>query len=193
MRRLRSAAAATAVAICVTLLSAGSAQAKPPSATIVDNGNGTVTVTYVDDPIATNPGVYFCARSVAPADCRVGGPTENIIYVASARLGMAVSPVTFAGGSPVFSMGSGDPAGLTPGVYTMTYWVTLGSTVLASAEDVVITGHDSPPPPPPWVQSYGRPSAEAGCDDGWSPSWEQWPHGGQGGYVCTREIPSLGS
>jgi hypothetical protein len=47
-------------------------------------------------------------------------------------------------------------------------------------------------PIPPWVQSYGRPNADAPCDAGWGASWEMWPTGGQGGYVCTREIPSLG-
>lgn len=47
-------------------------------------------------------------------------------------------------------------------------------------------------PIPPWVQSYGRPNAEAACDAGWGASWEMWPNGGRGGYVCTRVIPSLG-
>ncbi len=51
---------------------------------------------------------------------------------------------------------------------------------------------DDAKPIPPWVQGYGRGSAADACNDGWTASWEQWPHSGTGGWVCTREIPSLG-
>ena len=43
-----------------------------------------------------------------------------------------------------------------------------------------------------WVQSYGRHNQTDGCLDGWNPSWEMWMNEGTGGWVCTREIPSLG-
>lgn len=50
-----------------------------------------------------------------------------------------------------------------------------------------------------WIQQVQRASADAPCDipaiDGdapgwsdWGPSWAQWPHDGQGGWVCTRSI-----
>lgn len=195
MRRVRSAIVATAIALSFGVLAATSASATPPHATIVDNADGTVTLTYADVPApGVNPGVYFCAGSVAPADCRVDGPTTNIRYFTSASVGMGSSPVTFAEGSSLFLMDGGDPVDLPAGVYTMTYWITTGATVVASAPHVVIgSPHDATPPPPPWVQSYGRLTADATCQSGWSPSWEQWPNGGQGGYVCTREIPSLGN
>lgn len=45
---------------------------------------------------------------------------------------------------------------------------------------------------PDWVQSYGRGAQADSCVTGWSASWEQWPNGGAGGWVCTRSIPSLG-
>ena len=54
---------------------------------------------------------------------------------------------------------------------------------LAAAEDIPI---------PPWVQGYGRAAAVDPCLEGWTGSWEQWPHNGNGGWVCTRSIPSLG-
>jgi hypothetical protein len=41
--------------------------------------------------------------------------------------------------------------------------------------------------PPSWYQSVGRASVDVACETGWNPSWEQWPNGGQGGYVCSRE------
>ena len=39
-----------------------------------------------------------------------------------------------------------------------------------------------------WYQSYGRVSADAVCEDGWYPSWAQWPNDGTGGWVCDREV-----
>ena len=54
-----------------------------------------------------------------------------------------------------------------------------------------------------WVQSYERSSQAEVCaaqpgetpwqeswgsDSSWSPSWEQWPNGGKGGWTCTRSI-----
>jgi hypothetical protein len=42
--------------------------------------------------------------------------------------------------------------------------------------------------PPSWFKSYLRVSPEIECESGWSPSWEQWPHGGTGGFVCNQEI-----
>lgn len=50
-----------------------------------------------------------------------------------------------------------------------------------------------------WIQQVQRASADAPCEiptiegdaPGWSdwrPSWAQWPHDGQGGWVCTRSI-----
>lgn len=50
-----------------------------------------------------------------------------------------------------------------------------------------------------WIQQVQRASADAPCDipevegemagwSDWGPSWAQWPHDGQGGWVCTRSI-----
>ena len=54
-----------------------------------------------------------------------------------------------------------------------------------------------------WVQSYERSSQTAECesqaweaqwqaswgtDSSWTPSWEQWANGGEGGWTCTRSI-----
>lgn len=48
-------------------------------------------------------------------------------------------------------------------------------------------------PVPTWVQSIQRASQSQECPDGWAASWEQWPGGGAGGFVCTRGIPAYGS
>ena len=62
-------------------------------------------------------------------------------------------------------------------------------------------------PIPNWVQAYGRSSEDEDCPAGYNPawaggpgadlvgyakSWQQWMNDGQGGWVCTRSIPSLG-
>jgi hypothetical protein len=50
-----------------------------------------------------------------------------------------------------------------------------------------------------WLQSVGRHSVDVTCPtsteadlaagwSAWGASWEQWPNGGKGGYVCTRSI-----
>ena len=39
-----------------------------------------------------------------------------------------------------------------------------------------------------WFQSYGRLRDSDPCMAGYSPSWEQWPNDGRGGYVCSAAI-----
>lgn len=65
---------------------------------------------------------------------------------------------------------------------------TLGNAIAAYACGVL----PPPPPIPEWVQAYGRASADATCEDGWGPSWQEWAQQVTGGWVCTRSIPSLG-
>ncbi len=96
-------------------------------------------------------------------------------------------------------------ANLEPGqTYVMTIWLChqcstnfLGdySIDASGPGDINVdstAGGDAYLPIPAWVQSYGRGSTEEICKSGWNPSWELWPHDGTGGWVCTREIPSLG-
>jgi hypothetical protein len=44
-----------------------------------------------------------------------------------------------------------------------------------------------------WIQGYGRASSDVACDEGWAPSWDQWPNDGQGGWTCTRLVYQDGS
>lgn len=50
---------------------------------------------------------------------------------------------------------------------------------------------ESSPPIPAWVQAYGR-GKDATCLEGWNPSWQSWAEPVTDGWVCTRDIPSLG-
>lgn len=47
--------------------------------------------------------------------------------------------------------------------------------------------------PPPWYQSYARGAANDVCESGWLPSWDSWPHGHTGGWVCNRKLFYNGS
>lgn len=45
-----------------------------------------------------------------------------------------------------------------------------------------------PLPPAPWLQAYGRPFWNSPCEDGWTPSWAEWPNMGAGGFTCERRL-----
>jgi hypothetical protein len=47
-------------------------------------------------------------------------------------------------------------------------------------------------PIPVWMQAVGRSAPDASCPDGFAPSWDTWPNGGKGGYVCNRFVPVYG-
>jgi hypothetical protein len=59
-------------------------------------------------------------------------------------------------------------------------------TLFANWVTAVPNSSALPPIPPPWLQAYERPGPDAGCVDGWRPSWAQWPSNGLGGYTCER-------
>ena len=44
-----------------------------------------------------------------------------------------------------------------------------------------------------WQQAYGRASASDSCQSGYTPSWDTWPNGGKGGFVCNRFVPEYGN
>ena len=44
-----------------------------------------------------------------------------------------------------------------------------------------------------WQQAYGRTSATDTCLTGYTPSWDTWPNGGKGGFVCNRFVPEYGN
>ncbi|MBI1352183.1 MAG: hypothetical protein GC156_13840 [Actinomycetales bacterium] len=47
--------------------------------------------------------------------------------------------------------------------------------------------------PPPWLQAYGRADSSVSCEDGWNPSWAEWPGDGSGGYTCERHLAWISS
>ena len=65
------------------------------------------------------------------------------------------------------------------------YYLFIGDTIAGSPQ-----GSEGPPV---WNQSYARANQDEECAAGWSPSWDFWPNGGTGGWVCNRTVPATGS
>jgi hypothetical protein len=117
-----------------------------------------------------------------------------------------------ADGTHTKSAGSPGAAALTPGLTNVlftapaTEWsgfaFSVGHRIGGSSDYAVIQyfvtvsvgGNiaSSATPIPDWVQAYGRASKGATCLHGWIPSWQAWAEPVTGGWVCTRDIPSLG-
>jgi hypothetical protein len=191
--RLAASAAALAIIAAGTLMGASAAQATGSGGAITDNLNGSATLEWTDlSPLYV--GFYFCDSTVPIAECDILHDANIIGVIGNGTTpALTPSPTTVWAGTTIKIIG-GAPIVLQPGLYTITYWEDGGENIFASATGVRLDfapGNDAPPIPP-WVQGYGRASAQAACDDGWLASWEQWPHGGSGGWVCTRSIPSLG-
>ena len=55
------------------------------------------------------------------------------------------------------------------------------------------SGEGSEPDMTIWQQAYGRASATDACQEGYTPSWDMWPNGGTGGFVCNRFVPKYGN
>jgi len=66
---------------------------------------------------------------------------------------------------------------------------TSGSQILRFTPHIAAEVSDTGQTPPPWIQSYGRKSADEECAPGWSPSWAQWFVDASGsGWVCNRTL-----
>ena len=82
--------------------------------------------------------------------------------------------------------------------YATTLAPLSGATVFVRGDSytpVAVTPLLSTPthPIPMWQQSVGRASAAAACPVNFTPSWDFWPNGGTGGYVCNRFVPEYGN
>jgi hypothetical protein len=191
--RLRGLATGLAAA---AMLVGGLVMATPAQAvgTLMDNGNGTVTVTY--SGVAELYVLRLCPQGTVPADCSNGA--GQLYALSSGFWGNGMlppSPALVSAGMLAYDTSLFDFAPIQPGTYTLLYEESTPGWVNQVGLVDVRIGY--PPagtaaPTPDWVQGYARPSAAAACDEGWNPSWEFWANGGTGGFVCTRSVPMYG-
>jgi hypothetical protein len=178
--------------------------------------NGTVYYMKVDFPTANftaqfGSGADFCTtygitieHNGAPValdscdasyriDSGQGLPERTRLYVQ-----VAVPINATAGDVFTLSWGSGwvttaaDLSGTTMSVYEVTTGIRRDVTPTLASPMSSSSG-SSASPILMWQQSYGRASASDTCQSGYTPSWDTWPNGGKGGFVCNRFVPEYGN
>ena len=177
-----------------------------------------VTITCTSDVyLPGSPGDYydFTFTSSCPGD---GAEIWNIIFGDPRHLGFLDYPSDTSEMDWYYDCDdfcSNDPSDWYAGTYTGSgtmYGVRLmaendnGDTLAPGGAVAMVNLYSNPndffiywggtavsTPIPMWVQGVGRTSAEAPCVEGWTASWDLWPNGGTGGWVCAREIPMYGS
>ena len=155
------------------------------------------------------PRSYFTGPDLSSvADCTsIGGITVEVngtaksIATCTAALGNSYA-LTLTFPSPMLSVADQVTLTWQSGWLTNTSSLTGASVTIFQgpfvANQVTPTLLPSPPagavtPIPMWQQAIGRASATASCPDGYTGSWDTWPNGGTGGYVCNRFVPVYGN
>jgi hypothetical protein len=143
------------------------------------SGSGTVLITSTE-PASANALAYVCAGT--HSSCSSTDP-----YQYTYRPPIGVDEVIV---SPGFSVKdrSGNAVPLPAGQYTVTvfgeevFGGRLNSTVLINVYSDQSQERDLSI----WHQSTGRATESDSCPADWEPSWEHWPNGGTGGFVCNH-------
>lgn len=192
LRTIVTTTAAVGLALATAVGFAGPAAAAPPIALACPSAN---TVVRVDLVVAPGETV-----SIAPSGCNTvgwsnligtlqwtddAGPHEQepgsapAVTMAAGLTDVSYTAPPTDGGSDFFAVGYY----YSSGQFTAQYYVRIcaGGKCPVAAQSV-----------PDWVQAYGRSGKDAPCLEGWTPSWDQWPNGGTGGFVCQRSIKSVG-
>jgi hypothetical protein len=187
--KFRRVAAAVAAA---AMIAGGVSLAVAPAASAITVSTLTITgsATLSWTPASSDYYLLVCApETVVADDCgTVPGPGPNLLYLI-ADGDPSVTSHTFAPGDMVEPYSGSSEVPLPAGDYAFVL-VDFNNGVTSNVVHGTVA--DTYIPIPPWVQGYGRASAADVCLDGWTASWELWPNGGTGGWVCTRSIPSLG-
>jgi hypothetical protein len=180
MKRLLSVLSAASVVLGVGLATAAPAQAVPLEADIY--ANGCLEVDY-RVPVGTTVALYYdgtdCVFDNYAFESGYGEPEVN--------------DLTEGGeGWIAFTVQSNRDWGISwPANEDAEQYVTGCAVTYLEADyyDSVVDlcGDGKGTPPPSWYESYGRPSADAVCLEGWTPSWAQWMNAGTGGFTCDRE------
>ncbi len=194
MRARRVSASAVALAIIV----GGICLAAAPVATAADLGTVTAHCDQSSQTLDVTgaQGDTLTVVSGGPYNCALSSSAPGVVsWVSNDPVNQGQDPSYVFGWTDYSNYPTSGP----PTVITITL-VQVGTTTWTPSRGWVSQNMArwpkarprTPIPPRLGGQGYARVSATDTCQDGWSASWEQWPHLGTGGWVCTREIPSLG-
>jgi hypothetical protein len=184
------------------MIAGGVSLAAAPAASAADLGSTTFACSTGPDVVITVDGQVgdtFTAQNLDRWDCiTVTSSTAGIVTwatdgSAACSVPGSTDPVEFCGLTAYAPDGPGTTVTFALLAAGSTTWVAMqGDVGITIHFNVVASSAADAPPIPDWVQAYGRASADATCIEGWNPSWDLWPNAGTGGFVCQREIPSLG-
>lgn len=138
--------------------------------------------------------------SAAAVDCLLN-PSPSAPY-GPALTFLFNSPYPQAGSRIEITWGDGLlTSGSTPGPWSVDTYVNVIDNGTQGYGGSATTSLLPAPPSPPaatstdlmaWEQAYQRAGRDDACERGWSPSWQQWPNAGQGGWVCARSVRAFG-
>jgi hypothetical protein len=151
-------------------------------------------------------GVFVIVDSSSAARAYVS--TDGITWTPATNMPAASwKAVTFGGGNFMAVADGGDVVLSSDGFTWVSQGQPLGtnylaSTAYANGEYFVFsaTGSDrlaigrfpaGTQTPPAWHQAIGIEQKDS-CPAGWGSSWQEWPNGGTGGFVCIRSLVYLG-
>jgi len=113
----------------------------------------------------------------------------DIVYL---NVHSVTMPNPVAGDVITISWGSSYTSTLEPlAGETIYVWDSTSNTSVDVTPTLLSAGNGTPIPM--WMQAVARASSTATCPDGFSASWDTWPNGGKGGYVCNRFVPVYGN
>ena len=177
-------AAFTIVVTCAAILLAGCIEAP-----VTASGSGVVTVSWAGAAGRFNDTygdvLVLCDESASQCGPDFPGSTLYRFYPDEGSTSSTLSAAT-----PMFTA-AGDPASPPAGPYVLqAVSYTNGTPAISPIGDLlhVVLGPPGSRDLTTWLQSVARPSAEASCARGYSPSWDLWPNDGTGGYVCNRTV-----
>jgi hypothetical protein len=153
--------------------------------TLTATGTGTVTVTSdppanAYDPVTEEGSIaYVCAASATQCE-------ETDPYLYTYRPADGASEWIVSPGFPVLDRAN-QAVGLPAGRYRVQ--VTDYTPFASRSNSIVIDVFNvSEKDLTIWHQSHGREESGSPCEEGWQPSWAQWPNEGMGGFVCDRRV-----
>ncbi len=133
--------------------------------------------------------IDYCESDAMPAAGSLPAGTSLFVAASSTRYIPLGSVITLTWGS-AYTSSVVSLSGQTVWVYDLGgaafVPVTLSGLPSSSSDEASV-------PILMWQQAYGRASASDTCQSGYTPSWDTWPNGGKGGFVCNRFVPEYGN